>query len=507
MDAHVFRYLLEELRPRLLGKRVDRVYQPWPEVWTIRIGSRQHLLLAAHTKHGLLFFSPSKPDNPEKPSASTLWWRKRIGRRKIVDVASNWPRRQTALLLEPGSEWLLLDIVQGLDIVPELPRGFGEDPEWPDPESARSDPEIYRAYPQMTPLLRNTLSARDREGAEALLRFLQRDRPERFFHCASPSGNQLVAAWHPGEQVGSDWQCRAYETAEEAVYYYSWAVLQANYSGKREQAREQGKALKRTRKKLAKVRQDEERLRGMASLYDTALLLQTHLYCFDPHGKYAAVDVLDEQGQSRRIELDPGQTYLQNMEAMFRKARKGSRGLEQVAARRMELERQLEELASREPPEIPSAPRSSVAGAAKAGNSGRRLPPRLKGLQVAVYSTEDRFTVVRGKNKRSNHKLLNQAAGPFDLWFHAQEGPGAHVILQRDFAGQEVPRRSILDAAMVAGMYSYQSLSDRAHVICALVRDVRPVKGADLGQVRVDRVLESILVDLDADREQGLRWQ
>ena len=505
MDAHVFRFFLREIRPRLLGKRVDRLYQPWPSVWTIRIGSRQHLLLAAHAKHGLLFFSPSKPDNPEQPSSTTLWWRKRIGRRKIADVASNWPRRQAALLLEPGSEWLVLDIVHGLDLRPELPAGFGEEPEWPDLETACSDPEIYRIYPQMTPLLRNTLAARDREGAKSLVDTLRSGQPEGFFHCYSPSGSQLVAAWHPREQVGSDWTCREYATAEEAVYYYSWAVLQAHYSGRREQAREQGKALKKTRKKLDRVRQDEERLRRMASEYETGLLLQAHLYCHEPHGKYEAVDVLDQQGQSQRIELDPGLTYLENMEAMFRKARKGSRGLEHVAARRRELERELETLSSRDPSEVPLASPASIASKGK--SRGRGLPPRLKGLQVAVYTSGDRFTVVRGKNKRSNHKLLNQAAGPFDLWFHAQDGPGAHVILQRDFAGQEVPRGSILDAAMIAGLYSYQSLSDKARVISALVRDVRPIKGADLGQVRVDRVLESLLVELDADREQGLRWE
>ncbi len=505
MDAHVFRYLLQEIRSSLVGKRVDRVYQPWPDVWTIRLGSRLHLLLAAHAKHGVLFLSPSKPDNPEQPSPGTLWWRKRIGRRKIAEVISNWPHRQAALLLEPGSEWLVLDIVRGLDLQGELPAGFGEEPEWPDLETACSDPGIYRAYPQMTPMLRNTLAARDGEEAKALLHALQSERPERFHHCASPSGRHLVSPWPPREQVGADWRCREYATAEEAVYYYGWAVLQEHYSGKREQAREQSRALKKARRKLARVQEDEERLRGMAALYQTGLLLQAHLYCYEPHGKYEAVEVLDEQGQTRRIELDPGRTYLQNMEAMFRKARKGSRGLEQVARHRQELERELETLAAREPADVPRSTRAP----ASSGNrgAGRRLPPRLRGLQVAVYTSEDRFTVVRGKNKRSNHKLLNQAAGPFDLWFHAQDGPGAHVILQRDFAGQEVPRRSILDAAMIAGLHSYQSLADKAHVLCALVRDVRPVKGADLGQVRVERILESLVVELDADREQALRWE
>ncbi|MCF8029820.1 MAG: NFACT RNA binding domain-containing protein [Desulfohalobiaceae bacterium] len=505
MDAHVFRYLLQELRPRLIGKRMDRIYQPWSGVWTIRLASRQHLLLASHAKHGLLLLSPSKPDNPEQPSSETLWWRKRIGRRKIADVASNWPGRQAAFLLEPGSEWLLLDIVHGLDLRQELPAGFEEEPEWPDLDTALSHSGIFRTYPQMTPLLRSALAARDRQRAKELLHFLRFEKPESFFHCTSASGGQLLSAWPPGDQLGEDWQCRECSSAEEAAYYYGWTVLQAYYSGKRELEREKSRALKKTRKKLDRVREDEERLRQMASLYDRGLLLQTHLYCYDPHRKYEAVEVLDEQGRSQRIELDPALTYLQNMEALFRKARKGSRGLQQVARRRQELEREMEKLRNHGPGPAPSGLAAADARFPREKRDAPKLPPRLKGLQVSIYLSEDNFTIVRGKNKRSNHKLLSQAAKPFDMWFHAQDGPGAHVILQRDFAGQEVPRRSILDAALVAGLYSYQSLSNRAHVICALVRDVRPVKGADLGQVRIDNTLESMVVELDSSREQGLR--
>jgi predicted ribosome quality control (RQC) complex YloA/Tae2 family protein len=357
----------------------------------------------------------------------------------------------------------------------------------------------------MTPFLRSSLAARDRQRAKELLHFLQFEKPERFFHCTSDSGGQLVSAWPPGDQLGEDWQCRECSSAEEAAYYYGWAVLQAQYSGKREQEREKSRALKKTRKKLDRVQEDEERLRQMVYLYDRALLLQTHLYCYDPHSKYQAVEVLDEQGRSQRIELDPALTYLENMEALFRKARKGSRGLQQVARRRQELEREMEQLRTNGPGSVPSGLASADARSLREKSDGPKLPPRLKGLQVSIYLSKDNFTIVRGKNKRSNHKLLNQAAKPFDIWFHAQDGPGAHVILQRDFAGQEVPRSSILDAALVAGLYSYQSLSDRAHVICALVRDVRPVKGADLGQVRVDNTLESMVVELDSAREAALQ--
>ena len=112
---------------------------------------------------------------------------------------------------------------------------------------------------------------------------------------------------------------------------------------------------------------------------------------------------------------------------------------------------------------------------------------------------------MRGKNKKANHKLLSSGASSFDLWFHAQDGPGAHIILKRDYKDQKVPEKSMREAAALAGLFSYQKDAGQAKIMCALVKDVRKVKGFDLGRVMVDKVLKTLLVTLEPDLEDRLR--
>ncbi len=145
-----------------------------------------------------------------------------------------------------------------------------------------------------------------------------------------------------------------------------------------------------------------------------------------------------------------------------------------------------------------------VATPVQARPSARGLPTRLRGLAVTAFRTSDGFAAYRGKNAKANHELLSRAASPHDLWFHAAGGPGAHVILKLDYPDQEPPERSLEQAAALAGLRSHYAGSDRAEVLCARVRDVRKVKGAALGSVRVDQVRQTLAVDLDPGLETRL---
>lgn len=132
------------------------------------------------------------------------------------------------------------------------------------------------------------------------------------------------------------------------------------------------------------------------------------------------------------------------------------------------------------------------------------LPRRCRDIAAQAFRSSDGFWLLRGKNKTANHALVTKAASPFDLWFHVQGGPGSHVLLKRDFPNQEVPRRSLIEAAVLAALKSWRSEDTRADVICALAKDVRPVKGAPPGQVQVDSLQETLRVDLDRDLERRL---
>jgi len=42
--------------------------------------------------------------------------------------------------------------------------------------------------------------------------------------------------------------------------------------------------------------------------------------------------------------------------------------------------------------------------------------------------------VLIGRNNRQNDQLTFRLAGDYDLWFHAQEIPGSHVLLRLEGA-------------------------------------------------------------------------
>lgn len=504
MEAHFFRHLIPELAPELRSSRLEKVYEPLTGIWTIKLSQRGYLLCITGPKENGLCLSPSKPENPASPSPRARWWRKRLQHRRVLDVIPNWPQRQAAFALSEGEgRYLIVDLASGLSLTDELPEGFGENPEWPDLDTISQTKDIFRTYPHISPLLRKTLANRSREEALRLLAFLQHEEPETFYAYFFGSEREIVSVWPLRFSPQEGWEEEIYSSAGRAAFSYCWHMLLRREAREHSPSASSHRSRKRLQRKLQQVAEDEQRLRDMVRLQEKAELLQMNLHRVAPAEKRSRAAVFDGEGNETELELDPQLTVLQNMERMFQRARKGRRGLEHTFRRKQELERELRDVEASKPEVPPKTERSDSPskGAARQAFAVNRW----KGLQAHVFRSSDGFLILRGKNKRSNHKLLSQAARPFDLWFHAENGPGAHVVLQRDFEGQEVPRRSLEQAAALAALASHQSRAAKAAVICARVKDVRKIKGAELGEVRVDRILESLLVPVDAELEDALR--
>ena len=60
------------------------------------------------------------------------------------------------------------------------------------------------------------------------------------------------------------------------------------------------------------------------------------------------------------------------------------------------------------------------------------------------------FVPLRGRDARGNLAACKRRAAPHDIWLHAENGPGAHVIIRRAHAGQEVPARTLDQAGSLA---------------------------------------------------------
>jgi predicted ribosome quality control (RQC) complex YloA/Tae2 family protein len=494
MEATFFRLLVSELIPVLQGRRIQKVFAPASGIWNMKLGADLFLLFGTTHQCPFLFLARDNPGNPPTPPAQVMWLRKRLNNRRILSVLSDWPRRVLALKLSPGEgTFLLIEPSSPPRLTDELPAEFGAEPEWPDLEEILNDARIWRRHPQLSPPLRRRLAELPREEAQDLLNRLARGDTASFTVQGDAASGKLSAVpWNAqGEQTFS---------ALEAAACIGRSCLTQALDGGVAGRRENSKARKRLLRNLQRVDQDLSRMERLREFQNQALLLKAALPGVDTRAKQSSILISQEGEEERTITLDPALTVVENMERMFRQTAKGKRGLAFLARRKEALEQELARLDRDLDPTGPTISSAPVQG-------GKGKQSKVKSLSaLARFRTSDGFLLLRGRNKKANHKLLTREAKPFDLWFHVQDGPGAHVILKRDHGEQEVPEQSMAEAAIIAALASFSKGSDQARVMCARVRDVRTIKGAEPGTVRVDRILASLNVRLDPELETRLSF-
>ena len=103
----------------------------------------------------------------------------------------------------------------------------------------------------------------------------------------------------------------------------------------------------------------------------------------------------------------------------------------------------------------------------------------------------DGFEVLVGKSAKSNDEMLRHFAWKEDLWLHAKDVSGSHVIIKFK-SGIKFPKTVIERAAELAAYYSKNKNETLAPVMYTPVKYVRKVKGAAPGAVMVDK--ESVLM-------------
>ncbi len=481
MDAFFFKFLIEEIRSEIIGNYIRKIYSPKPKVFCFQLSSKKNLFFI-FGKEKALFLSDHKMNNPDQPSKEVMFLRKEVGGSKITDLLEDWPNRNFCLKVKrkEKEKWIFFDLKKGIEVYDFLPINKKEIL-WPDVKTILNNNQIYTDYPHITPGLRKELKARSEEEAKELLSLLKRGSNEGFFLYEHES-DFVPSVWKMTLfENKQEVKCKIFSSALDCAYEYGWSIFSKLGDEEAEEDIKREKEIKKIKRILKKLDEDEKRLKDLIKEGEKALLIQQNLYLFDPKAKYKSIEI-----DGKIIELDPSLSLLENMERMFNLAKKGKRGILKLDERRKELNTRLLELkesdtlnAEKDVKEIDLLNKDSS---------------KSNGLRVQTYRTEDNFVIIRGKDKRANHLILSKLASPFDFWFHVEDGPGAHVILKRDHPNQEVPERSMIQAASIAAYFSYQRFSNKAYVMCALVKDVRKIKGAGLGKVKVEKVLKSFVV-------------
>jgi predicted ribosome quality control (RQC) complex YloA/Tae2 family protein len=494
MDPLFFRSLSHELPPLLTGGRIGKISMVAEGFWTIELHVPgawwKYLLVRCDGREGLVFPSAIKPDNPQQAAAQAMWLRKRVGGRFALACLADWPSRRLALELSPGEgRYLILDLAKAPSLTASLDPGFGDEPAWPEPAEALADPlepstpKGQTRKPFLSRPVRRALAGLDPAEIQKIWLALRAGGENAWLALAGQPALALACGAPAGTEPGQSPLAAAQEAGQIAFF---GALAKLAQAGAAAEAKSQAKRAARRKKRLD---EDRDRLENLTLLKAKADAIAANLDSLDPKSKLARI-VLEMAGEKNAdIDLDPSLTVVGNMERLYRQAAKGKRGLAHLARRETSLENGLPEPAPK-----PAAIRTKTR-------------PTGKGTEFDArsYLTSDGFRAYRGKNARGNHLLLTKAASPHDYWFHAENGPGAHLILKRDHPGVEIPRRSIEEAAALAALAGWERDAAKAHVICALAKDVRHIKGADMGAVAVDKVLMSLVVDLDPTLEPRLR--
>jgi hypothetical protein len=251
----------------------------------------------------------------------------------------------------------------------------------------------------------------------------------------------------------------------------------------------------RLREEAAGGREESARLRGLADI----LLSQLHSV---RRGMDTAA-LFDFQGNPVTVPLDPALSPADNAGRLYDTARRRERAADRIPELLSKAEGELaglETLAGRiregtaDPAEVARVQRASPG-------SGRDAPPALPWRE---YRTSRGLEVRVGRGSKSNDELTFRNSSPNDIWLHARDVAGAHVILRWPHAEANPPPADITEAAVLAALHSRARTSGVVPVDWTRRKHVRKPRKAPPGLVIPERV-KTVFVEPDPALEERLR--
>ena len=217
--------------------------------------------------------------------------------------------------------------------------------------------------------------------------------------------------------------------------------------------------------------------------------LMTYAHLFQDHedASLTVDDIYSETGGKITLKLDQRLTLSQNMQAFYHKYDKLKRAQKLLDEQIALCSENIRYLASVETSLAASSTLSEIeeikeelieSGFLKEGKKKKRQDKPSAPFQ---FMTEDGKSILVGKNNYQNDRLTFRTAAPDDLWLHAKDIPGSHVILR--LSGEEPSEKSLHHAAILAAHFSKAQDSSNVPVDYTYRRYVKKPSGSRPGFV------------------------
>jgi len=234
--------------------------------------------------------------------------------------------------------------------------------------------------------------------------------------------------------------------------------------------------------------------------------------------KVTLTDYYADGAPQIEVEVDENTSLQDEAARRFRLYGKAKRAREEIAERMIQVDHEIAQLHGRleeivrilrekdltafetfvsaKPAPTRSARVSATRSVRASGKSGARVPG------VRRYLSTDGYEILVGRAARDNDQLTFKLAQPNDLWLHAGDYPGSHVVV-RNPTRKEIPHRTIVEAAQLAGKFSQASNDSKVVIHYTPRKFLSKPKHAAPGLVRLSR-FKSITVEPKEDIERLL---
>jgi hypothetical protein len=499
VDAVTLDRLIEELRPSVEGRHLSRPRLGPPGVVTLEVSGMRGRRLWLDAGRGTAGLSSVARDEVDRLLA--LGVHDHPGRarqmllhlRKHVDGARALALRRVSgertVLLETSAGTLVLRLSgpapaltlardgEPLGTAGDGPEAWPPPPESPEREWDRLEPRAFeeavesalargrtlaRAVLAACPGLGPALARQCDGSASSLLALRDRLRsPRPSVACPAPPDQ-----WHDAD-LGGDAVLLAPVPLDRpgvtVIHPASWVEASALYV----EGRHRGVAFERCRKRaLGETRRTIRRLeqllanleRDLEGVADEARLRRE-------------AAALLAWAARLELSLDPVLGGVANAERRFERARRAARARHQIELRRRETRSSLDLERRRESGLLEARDLAEVG----ACGDDTEEPPSSSGAAPRRYLTSRGLDILVGRHARENHHLTFKVARPEDLWLHARDVPGSHVIL-RDNEGR-AGALDLREAAEVAAFFSEARGEAHVDVHATRRKHLRPARG------------------------------
>jgi len=531
MDVTTLRAVLAELRPLLLPSRFEKAQQPTPHSLQLGLRSQQgrHWLEISWLAEAPRLLAIDPP--PRLGQGSTLAQQLQHGLAGLALVAlvqDGWERVVDLQFAprpgEPISRHLIVELMgrhsnvfllDGQRRVITLARqvrqqqsrlrpiGSG-DPYGPPPplqaDPPRSDESLahWRRRLALVPVtLQKALQQAYQGISPALALQLAGDQPgEAARLLAMPvtdlSEEQWADLWRQWQQwLGALEQGRFGFASGGATAYRCWGTAAVPGGLNRSLAAYYGPLLA-SQEALRRRQQLEQRLHSARTRQQLQRDEQQALL-----DQVADSDALQQQADALLCGAHPSREQISEAQALYKRARRLRRSVEAIRPRLELHNRHLERIEAsltfleqhtEQPGDLLALEQDVEAMLERSGGErqGRRrraaTPEQSATPQPLELLTPGGLRVQVGRNHRQNDWISLRQARRGDIWFHAQECPGSHVILK----GSEAPagEGDLQAAADLAAHFSRARGNGRVAVVMVPSEQLQRIAGAGPGTVR-----------------------